>query len=371
MTLYESADQFTRSVTYHAAKLRAEDAILRFSKDIKNAGPKAVEAAKNRMITDSRMFLHSEDVINDFLRRAGTNPTLAAEFAGKQASDITNFLYGRGMQARWMRSVGGRLFGQFGTWPMWYLDYLNRIVTRIGQSGYRVEAMKLLGRHMIVNAAIVGAGKEILNVDLSRWASYGSLFYSGGPGLTALAGASTLMRGLGEVTSGNEDPLSQSRVTEGMQTVWNTMPTYVPFYFGARDVIKLAEADDNVQKLAAVLGTRPTRDYTTEKRMDMLLGENRQPFSGSSPEVEDVLNARAAGRPTTDIRGLGPQLGLKGEYFGIPDAVVQGQPGSSRTSMTQSGPAGSALSAQTPPSIQSRPQNEVKKTAESTPIKEF
>jgi GNAT superfamily N-acetyltransferase len=366
MTLYESADQFTRSVTYHAAKMRAEDAIVRFVKDVEGASPKAVEAAKRRLITDSRMFLHSPDVVDDFLRRAGQNPNLAAQFAGKQASDVTNFLYGRGMQARWMRSVGGRLFGQFGTWPMWYLDYLNRMATRIGQNGYAGEAMRLLARHALVNAAIVGAGKEVLDVDLSRWASYGSLFYSGGPGLTALAGASTLMRGLGEVTSGNEDPLSQSRVTEGMQTIWNTMPTYVPFYFGARDVIKLAEADDNVQKLAAVLGTRPTRDYTTEQRMDMLLGRNRKPFSSSSAEVEDVLNARAMQKPTVDVRGLGAQLGLKGEYFGIPEAMVQGtgQPASSRTSMQQSAPAGQ-FPTTTPASIkQGTP-------GESQPIKRY
>jgi hypothetical protein len=360
MGLYDSADQFTRAVAYHAAKMRAEDAISAFAKKVtSNTSPAKIEAAKRQLLTDSRMFLQDKQIADEFLRRVGTNPELAAQFAGKQGSDIVNFLYGRGMQAQWMRSVGGRLFGQFGTWSMWYIDYLRRLVGRAGMEGFRSEGLKLLAKHAVVNAAIVATGKELLDVDLSRWASYGSVFWSGGPGVQVVSGASTLMRGLGSVTSGNEDPLAQSRITEGTAMIWQTMPTYVPFYFGARDAVRLVQSDNPTEFLAAVLGTQPTRKFTFEDRMDRILGVNRQPFTSSSPAIEDLLNAKAAGQPVLDIRGLGAKTPLPAP------APTQGG------GQSQSVKASVSMPANTPPNVRANLMNEVKKTAESQPPKGF
>lgn len=364
MGLYDSADQFTRAVAYHAAKMRAEDAITAFSKKVTSTMPPAkLEAAKRQLLIDSRMFLQDEQIVNEFLRRVGTNPDLAAQFAGKQASDIANFLYGRGMQAQWMRSVGGRLFGQFGTWPMWYIDYIRRIVGRAGMQGFRAEGAKLFAKHVLVNVAILAAGKEVLDVDLNKWASYGSIFWSGGPGVQIAAGASTLMRGLGSVTSGNEDPLAQSRISEGLATIWQTVPTYVPFYFGARDAIRLVESENPTEFLAAALGTQPTRQFTFEDRMNRILGvrNENEPFTASSPALEDLLNAKAAGKPVVDIRGLGARMMPPTPQVG---ALQVGGQSSSRS-------ASVSMPANTPPDIRANLMNEVKKSAESKPIGNF
>ena len=367
MQMYDSADQFTRSLAYHAAKMRAEDAIATFVRSAKGASPEALVGIRRRLLVDSRMFLHDPQITEEFLRRAALNPVEAAKFAGKQGADMTNFLYGRGMQAQWMRSVGGRLFGQFGTWSLWYVDYLRRLMGAGGANGFREEALGLLAKHVLVNAAIVYAGKEVLNVDMSRWATYGALFWSGGPGLTVMTGASTLMRGLGEVTSGNEDPQAQSRVTEGLQQIYHTLPTYVPMYFAGRDAINLTRSENGVEALAAVLGTRPTREFTFNQRMDRLLGHNREPFTASSHALEDMLNARAMGRPTVDVRGAGLALKIGSTDMGAP----QGTSASSRTSIR--GPASqmTPLPSGTPPGTVFRPQSESLKPADSTPIKEY
>jgi hypothetical protein len=207
--LYEDADTFTRAATYHAAKLKAEDALTKFAKSVNGVSdPRKLAGLKADLLRDAKVYIHGTEVEDEFLRRAGTSPESAAQFAGKVASDMTNFLYGRGMQARWMRSTTGRFLGQFGSWSMWYMDYLGRLTKAAAKGPNKLDALGMLGRHALVNAAIVATGKKVLDVDLSRWASYGAVFYSGGPGTSIAMGASTLMRGLGDQSTLGEDPLA-------------------------------------------------------------------------------------------------------------------------------------------------------------------
>lgn len=379
MYLYDSADEFTRATSYWSGRIAAEKALVRFSKDVQGASPSKVGELKRRLIEDSGLWLHDEQVVDDFLRRAANSPDDAARFAGKMASDVTNFLYGRGMQARWMRSVPGRFFGQFGTWSMWYLDYLRRIGGRaltLQNSPYRAKAIGTLARHALVNAAVIAAGHEILEVDLNRWASYGSLFYSGGPGFQAALGASTLIRGVGETLSGSEDPLAKARVSEGSQMLLQTTRSFLPFFGAAKDAIRFGTSDDPVDRLAAVLGTKPTRDYDFDRRMALLLGTEVLPFSSSSETVADLLNSKAAGQ-TQNVVDIRSAAALRAAQAHV---RTSGSPAGARNPGVGASPVrqGSNLSASLtrlrsniPPSAAYPQGGEATKPAESRPPNQF
>lgn len=374
MFMYDSADEFTRATSYWSGRIAAEKALTRFAKDVQGASAGKIEALKKTLIADSGMWLHDEQVTDDFLRRAANNPGDAAKFAGKMASDVTNFLYGRGMQARWMRSVPGRFFGQFGTWSMWYMDFLRRIGGRaltLKDSPYRGKALATLARHAMVNAAIIAAGHEVFEVDLNRWASYGSLFYSGGPGFQLAVGASTLLRGSGETVSGSEDPLTQSRLTQGSQMLLQTMRSFLPFYAVSKDAIRFGTSDDPVDRLAALLGTRPTRDYDFQHRLGLMLGAESPSFSSDSPVVQDLLNAKAAGDSpdVVDIRSAQALRQAQSAVRGSPPPGAGANPaGRQGTNLTGSL---SRIRSGIPPAIAYQRAGEATTPAEAKPPRQF
>lgn len=368
MYLYDSADQFTRAVSYWAGRLRAEKALSEFaSKAGKQLSASEAALARRQLIRDSGMLIQDPSLQSEFLRRAATNPTSAAAFAGKQLSDVTNFLYGRGMQARWMRSVPGRILGQFGTWPMWYIDYLRRVSTNMVRNGYRAEAARFLARHALVNAAIIYAGQKVLNIDLSRWSSYGSVFYSGGPALQLVAGVATLNRGLGSEVTGSEDPLQQSRITEGTGMINQVLPNFIPFYYAGRDAIRLSNAYDRTEALAAALSTKTTRDYQLDRALDIVLGKDNT-FTASSPALEEQLNLLARGNPGPTVLTLDQINALlngqasQGAAQGAGQGMQAGAPGAPRGALEE------LKSALPQPS---KLPNEVVRPAESQPIKNY
>jgi hypothetical protein len=373
MYLYDRADQFTRAVSYWAGRQRAEKALAEFAKEAQRTDldAKAAMALRRKLIKDSGMHIQDAQIQAEFLRRAASDPHGAAGFAGKQLSDVTNFLYGRGMQARWMRSIPGRFLGQFGSWSMWYIDYVRRTTSNMVRNGYAAEAASFLARHALVNAAILYAGYDKLHIDLSRWVAYNSMFYSGGPALQIAAGASTLMRGLGSEASLAQDPLAQSRVTEGTQMIKQTLPNFVPFYFATRDMIRLARAGDPTEALAAALSTRPTREYEQDKALRIIMGEENH-FTSSSPALEDMLNELARGNPFGRVMSLDQINALLNQQAGqqVPGNAGATAPASNAAQSAGMIPQTSPIA--NPPAVKPQPApNEVVKPAESKPIRNY
>jgi hypothetical protein len=365
--LYDSADEFTRAGTYFAAKFKAQQALQDFAQAVekRGTGDAVVAGLKEKLLRDSKVYLHGKEVENEFLRRASQDPDFAAQYAGKVGADFTNFLYGRGMQARWMRSIGGRFMGQFGSWSMWYADYISQLAKQAMKGDNKADALGILARHAFVNAAILETGRRVLNVDLSRWASYGALAYSGGPGWQIAMGASTLMRGLGDVSTLNEDPMAQQRVNSGAQMIWQTLPSFVPFHSAGRDAMRMATAYDQTELLAASLGTQPTKDYIMRRKVGILTGdpEFAQPFQSTDPVLGTMLNnmALGTGAQPVDIRepmaaagegavqtnlpvnpNPGPQQKSAGQMSGmkIHNRMPNGMPRTMETKPGESKPAG-------------------------------
>lgn len=292
--MYDNADEFTRAASYWVARENASRAIARYARKADAANPARARRALEDLLLESKVYMFEDNIKTEFLRRMTKDPELAARYIGKQMSDVTQFLYGRGMQPYWMRSVWGKFFGQYGTWSLWYMDYLTRTVRNLRRNGQTGEAIKFVGRNAMVNAAFLYAGHEVLEVDLARWLAYPSIFYSGGPGAQVVVGATYLFRGLADKISMSESEFAQSHVTQGINTIINSGLAFIPFRSAARDMQRINEAVDNgidyTELLASMLGTRPTKDYTVGEQLDAM-------FPGQALGYEEWMRYDGMGQP--------------------------------------------------------------------------
>jgi hypothetical protein len=95
---------------------------------------------------------------------------------GNQLAREAHFRYGGANHPAGWGSVPGRLFGQFGTWPVQYKDFLVQAMTR----GSIRDRAEFAAYHIGLNMGLVGGGAAV-GVNLWTWASLPSLNYSGGP----------------------------------------------------------------------------------------------------------------------------------------------------------------------------------------------
>lgn len=296
MTMYNNADQFNRAVAYHAGRIRAERAIGEFAARIRKG--KDIVAAQRQLVIDSRAAHYDKPVVQEFIRRLADSPQKAAEFLGKHTSDLTQYLYGRGYQPAFQRSVPGRLFGQFGSWTFGYLDFVTRTTANLIRNGYHGEATKFIGRLAISNLAIYLTGREILNLDLRRWMGAHSLFWTGGPATEALGGIVDIMRGVPEYLSDPNSAFGQSRLTAGARTLQRVGRVFIPFNYAVRDLVRLSDAVEQkepVEIVGSILGARPMREYTIQQQLEIfnnpgrfvgdLDRESRGDFSPSAVEL--------------------------------------------------------------------------------------
>ncbi len=199
---------------------------------------------------------------------------------------MTQFLYGRGNQPRWLRSVYGKFVGQFATWPLWYIDYTTRTFRNISRNAGRGEGLRFLGRLGLANAAIVVAGNEVLNTDLSKWASYNSFFYTGGPGASALQAALGITSGMNAMLTLNEDKFASRRVAEGVSQLRRIGFAFIPNFYAVRDIQRVTDAiqeGEPTDIVAAMLGQRPTEEFLASREADavtiFMQGDEENPES--------------------------------------------------------------------------------------------
>lgn len=114
----------------------------------------------------------------------GAAHRMALEFTNR-----TQYIYTRGNNPYIMQGTAGRIFGQYGTWPAWYLSYLGSTVMR----GTPANRVKRLARWAGVQSAVYYGASEVFGVDMGRWTFFSPLGYVGGPAMQmAQQGLATL-----------------------------------------------------------------------------------------------------------------------------------------------------------------------------------
>jgi hypothetical protein len=91
----------------------------------------------------------------------------AARWLAANAAQTRLFRYGQANQVGLMRGTVGRLYGQFGIWPQWYLMYLGEGLAR----GTATDRLNFAAKLASVYAGIYG-GFKAANIDPSQWLAY-------------------------------------------------------------------------------------------------------------------------------------------------------------------------------------------------------
>ena len=165
------------------------------------------------------------------------NVRQAAKEFGKELVADTQFIY-EGLNAPMaFRGTAGRMFGQFGTWPLSFTEFMWQNVAGAGDKAW---TQKFLGNYAIQKAALSGVGLAS-GVDTSSWNFSNPLTFQGGPWYQALRDVTILG------TSQNEFERRQARGVVNRMfgltgTPWTTV--FNPLGSVTQDTIQAIQALD-------------------------------------------------------------------------------------------------------------------------------
>lgn len=251
---YALADDFTRSVMYHGQKSRSYEVNNLFQK-----------GKIDRAEFDRRIGLDwlGESAKQEFhkLYQNGKNAEEAIRWLSVKIADDTMWMYQRGTGPAWMANSAGRLFGMYGTWPSWYLNFLKNGATR----GSAADRARFVAWTAAVHGALVAASYET-GVNIQRWGGIGSIEWAGGPMWEKVKDITTIWGGVrdeGKSTVERSLALSKYGIRED-QTMhqWNparynlgpdpatgaaklgmqTIGMFTPGLYAARDLMQAMEA---------------------------------------------------------------------------------------------------------------------------------
>jgi len=111
----------------------------------------------------------------DFSRRIGADLT-----------GLTQWNYRKGANPGMYKWQLGRLFGQYGTWPLNYIEYARRFAG----GADKTASMQALTRLVLAHGAILAAGSSV-GIDTHDWVFLQPMAWGGGPMLQATVGLPT------------------------------------------------------------------------------------------------------------------------------------------------------------------------------------
>jgi hypothetical protein len=170
----------------------------------------------------------------------------AANFLGKTLADKTHLLYANANHPPGWGGVAGRLFGQFGTFPVQYANYLIENGTRnIGSKAWN----QFVVTHSALNMGVVVAGAELFDSDLTNWAAWGSLSYTGGPYADAVLNFVQLMSG-----SDAEQALARRNFQLMLPSFNSPQSPLVPGSYMAGDIVDAFQNRNDLTRAMLELG---------------------------------------------------------------------------------------------------------------------
>jgi len=244
---YRNGDDFGRVIAFEAGRFRVNKHIKKYV-----TSRRTVDDMEQLKIS-AKVKTFDETVerqFEEFISAGSTGYDDAANLIGKELADKVHFLYGDANHPSGWGSVPGRLFGQFGTFP---IQYANHVVESLGRGTLGDRVMFGAG-HSAINLGIVAAGAELFDADLTSWAFAPSLQYTGGPyaelGLSLVA-----------AYGGSDAEKSLARRNIKMMLPWWDRPSiFVPGSYFLNDVIQSFKEDDFATTVGRASGVRFLHD---------------------------------------------------------------------------------------------------------------
>lgn len=172
----------------------------------------------------------------------------------KHMVDFSQWDYRRGASPGIYKYALGRLFGQYGTWPLNYIEFLRHVASR----GDAADKAKTLSQLALSHYAILYAG-ESAGVDTGTWVGLEPAAYSGGP---LLQGVQALPSSLStESIQGQESRRTLRRLV---------LPGPIPGGLAAERVFKAVTSDDP-DLFKILLGFQPLKPGDENRAMHALV----------------------------------------------------------------------------------------------------
>jgi hypothetical protein len=108
------------------------------------------------------------DSVTGVRGKGGTSLNEAARQFGLELNDFTQWGYRRGTQPGFLRTGAGRIFGQYGMWPLSYFDFLTNMGKKALDPEYRVQALKAGAWWAAMNATAYESFASI-GADTGKW----------------------------------------------------------------------------------------------------------------------------------------------------------------------------------------------------------
>jgi hypothetical protein len=233
-----------RGIAYHAMKEKATFFGDRYINRVMH-GDDITEAAQKFVKETGADFFHPELIKQEILPllEAGDMTSLA-ERMGVQMTRETQWLYRKANAPYWARSSVGRVFGQFGVWPSWYLQYARNLASR----GSAMTRTKRIAGLAAVNAGFYELGKEVFGVDISSWMLTHPLMWFPLPAATGHAMQAIV---------GSKSDYEKQKAEEQLK---NSVGIHMPGYIAAKDIINSMDESRDEDKVKVAMGFRPAEE---------------------------------------------------------------------------------------------------------------
>lgn len=170
----------TRLVAFKGFEAKVMDAIV---PNLKNPA---------MFLRDSGLWFAPNQVQKQWAKEfANLKPEGYEDFSRRAASklvDLTQWNYRRGAQPGLYQYQLGRLFGQYGTWPLNYIEYGRRFL----QAGDKQAMVQGLSRLALAHGSILAMGHGA-GIDTSHWVFTGPMGWEGSPIFQSLIAAPTAL----------------------------------------------------------------------------------------------------------------------------------------------------------------------------------
>lgn len=241
---FRKADSFNRAVAYWSMKYKIQNVgttWLEGLKDIKNIGD--LNKSTNKFINKAGLdFFHRAVIENEVIPLLKVKDiTGLSQRMGKQNAIVTQYNYRRANSPYWMKGKMGRVAGQFGTWPTWYVDYLRAL-----KRGSKVNAAKRIAIFTGQGLLLQEIGRRVFGVDIKKWVLYHPIFWSGGVAVGALGALKDLAMG------------TEYDKVRAKDTLKKVGTVHIPGSNAALDLLKARDEDREEDQLKRGLGFTPT-----------------------------------------------------------------------------------------------------------------
>ena len=241
-TLYRTPDDFGRVAAFEAGRFKVNRHLDDYLKG-------KIKYDKFKELAKIKTYNEAVEAEFDRFMLVEKDYQKAANWIGKHLADDTFFLYGGANHPIGWGGVGGKLFGQFGTFPVQYANYVVQGLTK----GTAKDRWEFLATHSAVNMGIIAAGSELFDTDLSSWAFLPSLRYSGGPYADAAINMIQVWRG------SDAERMIATRNLEMMLPGWDHKSIFLPGSFFVEDVVESFGEEDLISALSRGAGFREMR----------------------------------------------------------------------------------------------------------------